>query len=80
MRKTNSMNRAYIDFLSIWSHHLNKPKLRQVYTNDGIITQYIFNTAVSTSVELKTNTKKLYVCGYLIYTMSPSSQIADITV
>ena len=35
------------------------PKSRQVYTNDGIITQNIFNAAVSTSVELKTNTKKL---------------------
>ena len=31
---------------------LNKPKSRQVYTNDGIITQNIFNAAVSTSVEL----------------------------
>ena len=32
---------------------LNKPKSWQVYTNDGIITQNIFNAAVSTSVELK---------------------------
>ena len=47
---------------------LNKPKSRQVYTNDGIITQNIFNAAVSTSVELKTNTKKLYFCEYLICT------------
>ena len=45
---------------------LEKPKSRQVYTNDGIITQNIFNAAVSTSDELKTNTKKLYFCGYLI--------------
>ena len=45
---------------------LNKPKSRQVYTNDGIITQNIFNAAVSTSVKLKTNTKKLYFCEYLI--------------
>ena len=29
---------------------LNKPKSRQVYTNDGIITQNIFYAAVSTSV------------------------------
>ena len=34
-----------------------------VHTNDGIITQNIFNAAVPTSVELKTNTKKLYFCG-----------------
>ena len=47
---------------------LNKPKSRQVYTNDGIITQNIFNAAVSTSVELKTNTKKLYFCEYLLST------------
>ena len=47
---------------------LNKPKLRQVYTNDGIITQNIFNAAVSTSVEFKTNTNKLYFCEYLIST------------
>ena len=47
---------------------LNKPKSRQVYTNDGIITQNIFNAAVSTSVKLKTNTKKLYFCEYLIST------------
>ena len=47
---------------------LNKPKSRQVYTNDGIITQNIFNAAVSTSVELKKNTKKLYFCEYLIST------------
>ena len=40
---------------------LNKPKSRQVYTNDGIITQNIFNAAVSTYVELKTNTNKLYL-------------------
>ena len=45
---------------------LNNPKSRQVYTNYEIITQNIFNTAVSTSVELKTNTKKFYFCGYLI--------------
>ena len=57
---------------------LNKLKSRQVYTNDGIITQNIFNAAVSTSVELKTNTKKLYFCEYLM--MSPSSRISDITV
>ena len=47
---------------------LNKLKSRQVYTNDGIITQNIFNAAVSTSVKLKTNTKKLYFCEYLIST------------
>ena len=47
---------------------INKPKSRQVYTNDGIITQNIFNAAVSTSVELKTNTKKLNFCEYLIST------------
>ena len=57
---------------------LNKLKSRQVYTNDGIITQNIFNAAVSTSVELKTNTKKLYFGEYLM--MSPSSRISDITV
>ena len=45
---------------------LNKPKTRQVYTNDGIITQNIFNAAVLTPVELKTNTKKLHFCEYLI--------------
>ena len=45
---------------------LNKLKSRQVYT--GIITQNIFNAAVLTSVELKTNTKKLYFCEYLIST------------
>ena len=37
---------------------LNKPKSRQVYT--GIITQNILNAAVSTSVELESNTKKLH--------------------
>ena len=35
---------------------LNKRKSRQVYTNEGIITQNIFNVAIPTSVELKTNT------------------------
>ena len=57
---------------------LNKPKSRQVYTNDGIITQNIFNAAVSTSVELKTNTKKLHLCEYLISTrclLHPGYQI-----
>ena len=57
---------------------LNKPKSRQVYTNDGIITQHIFNAAVSTSVELKTNTKKLYFCEYLLSTrclLHPGYQI-----
>ena len=47
---------------------LNKPKSRQVYTNDGIITQNIFNAAVSTSAKSKTNTKKLYFCEYLLST------------
>ena len=32
---------------------LNKPKSREVSTNDGIITQNIFNAAVSTSSETK---------------------------
>ena len=32
---------------------LNKPKSRQVSTNDGIITQNIFNAAVPTSIERK---------------------------
>ena len=32
---------------------LNKPKSREVSTNDGIITQNIFNTAVPTSIETK---------------------------
>ena len=32
---------------------LNEPKSREVSTNDGIITQNIFNTAVSTSIETK---------------------------
>ena len=32
---------------------LNKPKSREVYTNDGIITQNIFNAAVPTSIETK---------------------------
>ena len=57
---------------------LNKPKSRQVYTNVGIITQNIFNAAVSTSVELKTNTKKLYFCEYLLSTwclLHPEYQI-----
>ena len=57
---------------------LNKPKSRQVYTNDGIITQNIFNAAVSTSVEFKTNTNKLYFCEYLISTrclLHPGYQI-----
>ena len=57
---------------------LNKPKSRQVYTNDGIVTQNIFNAAVSTSVKLKTNTKKLYFCEYLISTwclLHPGYQI-----
>ena len=31
----------------------NKPKSRQVYTNDGITTQNIFNAAVETSRETK---------------------------
>ena len=55
----------------IWLYglaNLNKPKLRQVYTNDEIITQNIFNAAVSTSIELKTNTKKEYLYEYLIST------------
>ena len=57
---------------------LNKPKSRQVYKNDGIITQNIFNAAVSTSGKLKTNTKKLYFCEYLISTwclLHPGYQI-----
>ena len=57
---------------------LNKPKSRQVYTNDGIITQNIFNAVVSTFVEFKTNTKKLYFCEYLISTrclLHPGYQI-----
>ena len=32
---------------------LNKPKSREVSTNDGIITQNIFNAAVPTSIEKK---------------------------
>ena len=28
---------------------LNKPKSKEVFTNDGIITQYIFNAAIATS-------------------------------
>ena len=47
---------------------VNKPKSQQVSTNDGIITQNIFIAAVSTSVELKTSTNKLYFYGYLIST------------
>ena len=35
---------------------------------DGIITQNIFNAAVSTSVELKTDTNKVNFCEYLIST------------
>ena len=57
---------------------LNKPKSRQVYTNDGIITQNIFNVAALTYVELKTNTKKLYFCEYSISTrclLHPGYQI-----
>ena len=57
---------------------LNKPKSRQVYTNDGIITQKIINAAVSTCVEFKTNTKKLYFCEHLISTrcfLHPGYQI-----
>ena len=49
-----------------------------MYTNDGIITQNIFNAAVSTSVKLKTNTKKLHFCEYLISTwclLHPGYQI-----
>ena len=53
-------NNNYI-YISIYGFTtLNKPKSRQVYTNYGIITQNIFSAAVSTSVELKTNTRKLY--------------------
>ena len=32
---------------------LNQPKSKEVSTNDGIITQNIFNAAVSTSSETK---------------------------
>ena len=32
---------------------LNKPKSREVSTNNGIITQNIFNAAVPTSIETK---------------------------
>ena len=32
---------------------LNKPKSREVSTNDGIITQNIFNAAVPASIETK---------------------------
>ena len=32
---------------------LNKPKSREVSTNDGIITQNILNAAVPTSIETK---------------------------
>ena len=32
---------------------LNKPKSREVSTNDGIITQNIFDAAVPTSIETK---------------------------
>ena len=69
-------NYIYISIYSLTT--LNKPKSRQVYTNDGIITQNILNAAVSTSVELKTNTKKLYFCEYLLSTwclLHPEYQI-----
>ena len=46
--------------------------------NNGIITQKIFNVAVSTSVELTTNTNKLFFVGYLYNTSSCG--ISDITV
>ena len=65
LKKMN--NYVYISIYGLTT--LNKPKSRkdgQVYTNDGIITQNIFNAAVSTSVELKINTKKLYFCEHLI--------------
>ena len=47
---------------------LNKSKLRQVYTVIESSHKICFNAAVSTSVELKTNTKKLlYFCGNLVH-------------
>ena len=42
-----------------WSHHLTKPKSGQVSTNNGIITQNIFNVSVLTSVELRKNTNRV---------------------
>ena len=69
-------NYIYISIYGLTT--LNKPKSRQVYINDGIITQNIFNAAVSTSGKLKTNTKKLHYCEYLISTwclLHPGYQI-----
>ena len=51
----------YMTFISVISRTalghglttLNKPKSREVSTNDGIITQNIFNAAVPTSIETK---------------------------
>ena len=42
-----------IDLLTYGLTTLNKPKSREVSTNDGIITQNIFNAAVPTSIETK---------------------------
>ena len=45
---------CYIDECLVYGlTTLNKPKSREVYTNDGIITQNIFNAAVPTSIETK---------------------------
>ena len=47
---------------------VSKPTSREVSTNDGIITQNIFNSAFATSSERKENTEKLYFCEYLMST------------
>ena len=49
LHKSNMAANRYIYGLTT----LNKPKSREVSTNDGIITQNIFNAAVSTSSETK---------------------------
>ena len=42
-----------LDYLTCGLTTLNKPKSKEVSTNDGIITQNIFDAAVPTSIETK---------------------------
>ena len=43
----------FLMFASYGLTTLNKPKSKEVSTNDGIITQNIFDAAVPTSIETK---------------------------
>ena len=58
---------------------LNKPKSRQMYTNDIITTQIIFNAAVSIKIKNK-HKEVIFLWIFNKYTMSPSCRISDITV